>query len=259
MMKDGIYYGMVDDIYHNLPRVSKSYLWKMNTVPAAAKVPFPESAEMAIGSATHAYILEGADEFLRRFAVAPKCDKRTKEGKALWESFCAAEDGKQIISQDDFTMILGMSNAVHAHPMASKILSSGGIPEVSALWTDNETGLSCKSRADLVTPQQVIVDLKTCRSASSYGFNRAVQDYGYHVQAAFYLEAFRELADCFTFIAVEKTAPFRVEVYDLDESYLLKGREKYRELLDLEMECRTTGYPHYTDAGIQTLYAPAYL
>lgn len=251
-------YDLPFDQYLALPAVSKSYLWNLTKCPAAAQVETPDKPEYAIGRASHCYILEGTEVFDAHFAVAPKVDRRTKDGKAEWERFLELAGDKETISFDDYDAIIGMSESVHSHPMAGHILAAGGWPEVSAVWHDEETGMRCKARADLLTPQGVIIDLKTCRDAG-YGFQRDVASFGYHVQAASYLSAFAAKADSFVFIAVEKAPPYRCECYVLDDEYLSAGYEKYRELLALEKQCRMDGYPNYTHPGIQTIAKPAYL
>jgi hypothetical protein len=66
-------------------------------------------------------------------------------------------------------------------------------------------------------------------------FRRSILDFGYHRQAAFYLEALRHqhFIDCrFLFIAVETTQPYSVAVFELDREMILQGEEELRQLLN---------------------------
>ena len=166
--------------------------------------------------------------------------------------------------REDAQAILGMRDAVYAHPVAGKLLAHGH-PEVTARWRDSETGLECKARADLWVPSLgVIADLKSCADASVEEFSRSVAKYTYHVQAAMYLEGFRIASveateevrrkwrgsarteriasdgpqvDAFVFIAVEKEPPHLMAVYVLDEAAIERGRLRMRRGMRTLAEC----------------------
>jgi hypothetical protein len=90
-----------------------------------------------------------------------------------------------------------------------------------------------------------IVDLKTCTDASPSGFARACAAFGYHVQAAHYLNV--TFAERFVFIAVEKTFPYAVGVYELDAAAMAAGKEQCRIGLQTISDCRAINeWPGYT-------------
>jgi hypothetical protein len=77
---------------------------------------------------------------------------------------------------------------------------------------------------DLFRTGQYIADLKTTGDLDSWA--KSVTAYGYHRQAAFYRwlceqETGHRLP--FSFVVVEKTAPYRCRVIDLDDAYLAAG------------------------------------
>jgi len=59
---------------------------------------------------------------------------------------------------------------------------------------------------------------------------------------------------------VEKKEPYRVEVYTLDVEFVDYGFKEFKRLLYLEKQCRDNNFwPHYVNAGAETLTRPAYL
>ena len=261
-IKSGIYVDISNADYHAHPAISNSYLSRLDKCPAAAKVPQESTAAMTFGSAAHCHVLEGAEEFNKRYAVAPVCDKRTTAGKAIFAEFQAQNGGKEILSVADANTILAISKAVKAHPFAAKLLAEGKA-EQSVFWQDDSTGMQMKCRPDWLTNCGVVVDLKTTTDASEHAFTRSVTGYGYHRQAALYLDglnAIGEQYDTFVFIAVEKEEPYRVEVYTLDADFVHAGRCDYRRLLYVEESCQLmTSWPAFQNSGITEIIKPAWI
>ena len=104
-----------------------------------------DTPSLLCGRAAHKYILETYD-FYNEFAIAPICDRRTKEGKEKWNKFVSESEGKDVITQEQFEQIDAMRNAMLATPFVSKLIN--GEHEVSFFWTDEDTGLKCKCRPD---------------------------------------------------------------------------------------------------------------
>ncbi len=177
--------------------------------------------------------------------------------------------GKMILAADELEKAKAIRDSVMSHPKAGALFSSGsGQAELSVYWTDRETGILCRCRPDFFRNDGVVVDLKTALDASLDGFERSVEKWRYHVQAAFYLDGIRAAraagADItepqgFIFVAVEKTAPFAVGVYHIDAQAIEIGRRKYREDLTKYAECVSTGkWPAYSDK-IESISLPAWV
>ena len=268
----GIYPDINFKDYLSIKAVSNSYLGRLDQCPAAALIEPEDTQPMRVGRATHALVLEGQEAFDESFAVAPECDKRTKVGKALYADFVLDNPSKEYITTGEYEIIKNMRIAVHKHPAAVKVLAEG-LREQTVIWKDKSTGLLCKSRPDQ-SPNpntKILVDLKTAESADSrLWFNKA-HKFGNFRQSGFYLDGRNaQIEDPdkhfteFVFVVVEKKAPFRVEVYgvdaDMDDSMILWGREEYKRIMRIEVQCRKNEfYPHYQDPGIQMLYRPNWL
>jgi hypothetical protein len=110
--------------YHNdLSAISKSRLAKMSSCPAYFKWcednPEKKSTDLIFGSAFHKWVLE-RETFYEEFAVVPVCDRRTKEGKALYEKFLLESEDKSVITEEEFEAIKGMCNAVESNKYAKE-------------------------------------------------------------------------------------------------------------------------------------------
>ena len=87
-------------------------------------------------------------------------------------------------------------------------------------------------------------------------FGRAAAAYGYHMQAAWYLDLWRDLGadvEAFAFIVQEKTPPYLVEVVELDEDALDLGRRRNARALEIYRDCRASGvWPGYSGRDDQS-------
>lgn len=235
--------------YDEINAVNKSTLWEMRKSPLhywhlTHDTPKKDTPAMKFGRAVHAMLLT-PHKFNELYTVAPECDRRTKEGKAIWAELM--ESGKEIISQEDMDTILAMKNEFS--PIRRRFLWNEEYQTEKALtWTDNETGVECKARLDVCMPD-IIIDYKTTTDASTTAFMREALRYGYDLQAAMYLEAARANGyrpKGFIFIAQEKTAPYLVNILYAGDAFLDRGAWIMRDLLSKYRECRDSDtWPGY--------------
>jgi hypothetical protein len=251
-MKNGIYYDLPAEDYFAAEHINNSSLKLINKSPlhykSSLEIKRDETKALVIGSAVHCSVLE-RESFFDRYAVAPKIDKRTKEGK---ERFTELESsGKIILGADDFEQISAITNAVLFHDTASKILAEGRA-EVSVFTEVLDVQAKC--RIDWHRPG-ILTDLKTTDDASPSGFARSVANYGYAMQAAWYLDCCEAAgldARTFIFIAVEKSPPYAVAIYELTPESIEVGRIQYQRALALYKHCMATGeWPGYDTSIIQ--------
>ena len=266
-MQTGIYTDIPAADYHAMTEyVSNSMLGRFARCPAAVKVQDEDSKALTFGSMFHKHTLEPYT-FADEYAVAPEgIDRRTTAGKAAWAEFEQTAQYRTVVTAADYALAKQMAAAINAHPFASRLMQTPGrATEQSVFWLDGLSGEPCKCRIDLTFPEQrTLVDLKSTSDASEEAFLRSVIKYGYARQSAMYLDGRNAVSadpfDTFIFIAVEKTAPFRVEVYRMDDGLIDYGREEYRRLLAEYSACREADTFHnYRNEGITTLYRPAYL
>jgi hypothetical protein len=165
----------------------------------------------------------------------------------------------------DYAAALAMTKAVEAHPIAKKLLS-GGEPERTLIWRDPATGVLCRAKADWLRPDG-IVDLKTCESAAPDALSKSAHNYGYAIQAPFYLRGFRAAGldtwspePFFVHIAVEKTPPYLVHVNQLTERAMAWGDRQVSQALEIFRDCQASGvWPGYPLDEITDIDLPGWV
>ncbi|MCT2591092.1 PD-(D/E)XK nuclease-like domain-containing protein [Streptomyces sp. N2-109] len=178
----------------------------------------------------------------------------TKAAKAARDE--ARDMGAVPMLRHDYEQVEAMADAIRRHPLAGPLFTPGsGVAEQSIFWTDRDTGIKRKARPDWVKQLPgltLCVDYKTAADASPDGVSKAVQDHGYHQQAAWYLDGLEAagMADDgsrFIFVFQMKTAPYLVTVRELDPQSLDIGRAKNRRALRVYADCQRTGtWPDWT-------------
>lgn len=257
-MNPNIYYNLSAENYHKADGISKSGLDQFRKSPAHYQhwltAQREETPAMRIGTLTHMSVFQ-PEMFADRVVFAPLVDRRTKEGKSIWEQFKEDNDGKDIITLDEATQIHAMTKAVRQHPVVKKLLDTGAAEVSLFAKIDN---ILMKGRLDYVT-NETILDLKTTEDATPTGFARSVANYRYHVQAAHYLALGKELGmnlTRFLFIAVEKEAPYAVAVYELDTADLMLAEAERQKQIAMLGNCIAfDSWPSYP-SEVKTLSLP---
>lgn len=240
---------MTEKEYRSSEGVSRSQLWRLHEgSPEKFKYqeehPEDPTPALVFGQMVHKMILE-PETFDDDFVICPECDRRTKEGKAIWAAFIEGAEGKTLIKAEDYDKALAMRNALMENDLVKKLLS--GKHEVPLFWTDELTGETCKVRLDCFTPLSngaVVIDYKTTSDASTESFMRSAINYGYDFQAAMYSEAVKRTMNkdvVFYFVAQEKEPPYAFNVLAADDRLVRRGYDTFRELLGVYHECNVTG------------------
>jgi exodeoxyribonuclease VIII len=250
-MKSGIIIESNKDYHSDLTAISKSRLAKMSVCPQYFKWcednPQEPSEDLIVGSAFHKLVLE-PDSFGTEFVVMPNIDSRTKQGKELYEQFIITSQGRDILTQEQYEMICAMKDSVLSNKYAVALLK--GNHEHSFYTQDELTKEVIKVRPDCyrnVQDRIVITDLKSCRSAITEDFMRDVVKYSYDLQAYMYTLAVSNVMNIpqenvdFVFIAVEKKAPYMINMLQADQFVLERGEALFREYIGKYHECKESG------------------
>jgi hypothetical protein len=161
-----------------------------------------------------------------------------------------------------------MAAAVHAHPLASQLLDpSSGQAEQSLFWQDKESGIWCRCRVDWLRHKiegrrLIAVDFKTAASAHPERFAKSAMDYGYAMQASWYMDGIRSVGldddPAFVFVIVEKDPPHLVSVVELDPPSLSVGMNLNRIARLIYRDCLKTGqWPGYSQE-VEQVSLPAW-
>lgn len=255
---EGIFFDLPEDTYRQAPGINISSLKAMCNSPLhywqKAYGPKEEATPAQVfGSIFHRSVLEPHRN--AGYVVKPKdVNLRTKEGQA-WK----ASQTEAIIDKDDADLIQGAIKAVHCHALARTILTSKeSKKEVSIFKIHDATGILMKGRLDILTTDNegntVCIDLKTTQDASPSGFPREMARWNYHLQAHWYLQLCGGMF--FTFLAIEKAAPFGIGLYNLDRESLEIGHQKNEENMARLKQCLDSNtWPGYPEQ-IETISLP---
>jgi exodeoxyribonuclease VIII len=214
-----------------------------------------QTPALRLGRLIHLSILQ-PDLYDAQIVVAPECDRRTKDGKEIWNNFLLTlRKGQESVSRAESELIANMS--VSAKDAIDKIVSYCGLDgvkqqtEVALFKTYN--GCRIKGRLDMLIGD-VIIDFKSTNDASDYG--RDVAKYLYHLQDAWY----RELAGAkrFFFVPIEKDKPNDYQICELDADAIAEGKRLMDKAVDVYKECNLYKcFPGYSK-DIKTLSLPRF-
>ena len=259
--------------------ISKSSLDEVNKSAAhfylkylsGIKQEYIQTDEMLIGEAFHKLLLEPL-QFDSNFAVYDDTQdlkdiggskpKSTNWYKGKLEEIKQINFGKKIILQNDFDLIQEMRDVFMQNANARYMIDSG-FAEKKRFFTEPNTGLPCQYLTDFHnTNLDIFVDIKTTKDASSSEFAKSCANYRYHVQDSFYSDGyFNETGDKikgFYFIAIEKTKPYNLAIYCLNEESKDLGREEYLRNMNTIKNCYQSGiWQGYTEK-IQQISLPRY-
>lgn len=211
--------------------------------------PREPTAAMAFGSRLDDYVFTGKLPAIK-IPSEVLSERGERRGKAWtdWANVQKSEHGNHValLKDDEWEaeiapLVVARAN-IFAHEKAAKLLK--GDSHVAVFWRDEQTGLDCKAQIDLVSQVPVLVDLKTTEDAGAESFVKSILNYGYHIQAWWYREAWRQAAGedrPFVFVVAQSKPSWRCEVYDLDDKWYLLAEQQVRSALDRIATAYQTG------------------
>lgn len=217
---------------------------------AKTEVEEPSDA-LTLGSAMHCIALE-PDAFVERFAVAPKVNRKTKKGKAEWLDFTAANLDKRILTQEQYQTAKGMATALKSNREFMFLLANATAIEQPYRFRQilpDGSQIQCRFKPDIIVKPfrhdgktfNYAVDIKSARDVRPDVWLRDAFNYGYHRQAAFYIDGAKAVDGIerqFCHVVVGNTEPYPVVIYCLDHDSVNLGRlENLSDLMALA-ECR---------------------
>jgi hypothetical protein len=246
---------LANEDYHARPEISSSDLKHIINTPLHFKrlclekntLERQSNEAFALGECAHSVFLEQATDGFT--AVPDGIDRRTKQGRADYEAFVAANAGKRVISADQLKRVKEMFNVIASNTRASELVSRGGVLiEESFLYRDEGTGLACKFRPDIMwlgDESIEISDYKTAESAAPHAFAKAAARYYYHLSAAHYIVGAERLYNrpvtAYKFIVQEKSEPYAVAIYTMSMSDIQRAISMRAGLIGRIAECMQTG------------------
>lgn len=220
------------------------------------------------GSFYHTSILEPEkldEEYVREMMKPDQLHGMTAKANKEWRAYIEAS-GKSVIDEATAEKVEMMKEKLKTSPDLTKLVDKG-INEES-YYVEGFEGCKVKVRPDKVTAN-AIIDLKTTDNASTEGFTRTIFKYGYHIQAALYLDVlgqFDKKDRQFVFVAQEKTEPYSYQIFRLSDDIIEYGRWQYKDLLAKHKKCsdemKWGGYESYneiSERGVTTINLPSWI
>ena len=269
----GIVLDLPDADYHRIDRASSSALRKLRQGKSPAHLrhdfdhPIEPTPAMEFGTALHQYLFQ-FEEMGRSVVLKPDWPRRKKADKERWETWEAEHQDIPIhLSSEQYDALGAMADKIDRHERLQSLWRHPHKSEVTVFCDmeifdvdATEMLLPSKARLDLWIPDlKCIVDLKTTTDASPRAFAKTVANWGYHWQAAFYslsLAQHGHSVEDYLFIAAEKSPPYQVAVYRLDDEVLARAHQEMQGAMRRLALCYETGdWPGYYE-DIQTLTLP---
>jgi len=209
------------------------------------------SERFDLGTAAHAFILQGATDF----TVIDAPDWRTKDAQTKRDAARLA--GYTPLLRAQWDQVLEMAAALG--PQLDQLetprpfSAPTGKAEQTLIW--EESGIWCRARLDwLHDDYRMIEDLKTTSSANPSAWSRAMFSLGYDIQAAWYTRGLKAVLGTdayaqFRFILVEINPPYAVSAVALAPDACILAEKKITYALDVWREClKTNVWPGYPTA-----------
>jgi len=124
---------------------------------------------------------------------------------------------------------------------------------VQADWqTSDKMIIPVKGLIDIVPCGDSLADFKTTATASIRPYGRSIYSFGYHVQAALYLDMWNAATggkrDAFLHVIQESSEPYEIGRRQLDSDWLALGRAQYKQALERYAQCLASkAWPSYDD------------
>lgn len=245
-----IYENMPAEEYFAIEAASNSGLKLVRRSPAHFKYREPGTGDTRakqIGSAIHMALLE-PEKFAKTYHVAEADDRVS----AYYRGLAKDLGGAVVLTRPENRRIIGMQDAAYRNKRFAAMMQAPGRNELSVVTTDPATGVLIKCRFDRKLDSLPALDIKKCQDARGNEFAKAITNYGYYMQIAFYRHVWKcetgEDIPEFPLAALEEDSPHGFVLHDLDEVALELGRLHFREALDTYARCLDSGiWPAYEE------------
>lgn len=250
---------MPNEAYHAYEGISTSGLKLMMRSPRhyIGQAQRKSTRNMEIGTAIHCAALE-PERFDAEYILLQEVRTRTA---SEYKAAAKVAGGDKVLTASESSHVLGMREELQSDRECAEMLSAPGWCELSAFVECPDTGVLLRCRFDKLNASGVAVDLKKTQDSRPDAFSKAVHNYGYHVQDAFYSRVYKLITGQsleFVFLAVEEQPPHSPWPHILDDEARMIGWQSASDAIRLFADCEESGHwPSYTRTN-ERLVLPGY-
>lgn len=265
-LKAGFHRNIDEDTYHRIKAFSASKAGLMLRSPkhykaAEDKKLVLSTAATRIGRAVHCAILEKS-EFKKRYYRLPDLDFRFKDNREIKTNLLLKHKGKTELRKKDMDLVYEILAAVKEHRVFPNMIKESTAFEATCIWKDKKTGIMCKSRIDsYMSRLATAFDIKNVKDASPRAFSKQVAQMRWDMKAAVNLKALESVGQkCqrFLFVAIEKSPPYCISVYELPYEVIHAAYQEFEKALDMLRHYRIKNeWPEYVEK-IDVLQTPSW-
>lgn len=234
MYAPGIYDIALDEYLGIHTHVSSSGLKQILRSPAHFRRYLNRKEEslphLDLGTAVHCAILE-PERFRHEYVPIPvrHIDIFHEEDMRLIQD----EKHVRFLTESQMAVVEGIVEQLERKPDIMKLLQIGRA-EKSIFWQDEETGIRCKIRPDMLVLPDFILELKTTFDASVAVFQRTCLMQLYHMAAAMYRDGVGQVTGerpSYMFVVASRFPPYTVETFVPSPAMLGEGKDLMRTAL----------------------------
>ena len=266
--------------YHSIDALSNSSLSVLKRSPTEFHARFiaktlrqEETDAMRLGSAVHMLALE-PEKFDSEYAIVegpinPSTGNpygRDTKKFQVWLDQEMMQQTRKVLLASEFAESIEIAKAFQSHPTIAAIMAAKTEKVFErgyemAYLVDDEDPIRIKCKPDCVIPSEgLIIDLKTTSDPHPDVWRWSAEEYGYHRQAAIYLqamEAYYGKPFRFLFGVVRSRAPYEVGVYELDDDSISRGWSQVESLIaEYAKRKREDNWRSDWQVGIHSLNVP---
>lgn len=206
--------------------------------------PREQTDAMLNGSLVDCLLLE-PEKFNTRYQIYEKPNLRTNEGKAEQAKLLAvaAEKNVTLVSNEMVLCARRQVDALMSHNVARAIIENRRRVQLRMKWMHKATGIPMVGYLDFEShawEDNLIVDLKTTKSADPDNFIRDAANLDYHIQAGAYLDGYTRtqfIIPNMAFMVVESDEPHNVAVYFCDSEYTSRALNEFHNSVQAFKYC----------------------
>jgi hypothetical protein len=175
----------------------------------------------------------------------------------VWKEFTEKNKDKTILTTPELEQVKGMVSGLERNEDAHAVITNS-YKQVCVI-ANHMSGVRMKCLLDFMPEihesSDCLFDLKsTNRGADEETFFKSAYDFGYHIQAAYYMDACRAvgvMVNRFAFIVIENFPPFECKIHYLklhqDETEL--GRKQYQKaMIEYQSHVNAGKWPGYSSS-----------